>query len=98
MGTEMGMPTTIEEVTNTKEWIWFVENKKKLIEESKDEEKEKPKFADECVDYPRDAPRDHTTCCNSKLHETMQKVKVERKHLAVNKEAIVKLTKEELLA
>ena len=93
-----GMPTSIEDARTAKEWIYFVENKKKLAEVSKEEEKEKPKFADECVDYPRDPPRDSTKCCQSKLHDTMQKVKIDRKFLAVNKEAIVPLKIEEQLA
>lgn len=95
------MPTSMDEARPAegwKEWLFFVENKKKLTEESKEEEKEKPKFADECVEYPRDPPRDDAKCCESKLHETLQKVKIDRKCQAANKEAIVTLSKEEQLA
>jgi hypothetical protein len=92
------MPTSEDEIRTAQEWLYFVENKKKITEESRGEEKEKPKYADECVDFPRDPARDDSKCCHSKLHETLQKVRIDRTRQAVNKEAIVTLTKEELLA
>ena len=94
-----GVPTSMEEVKTAKEWLQYVQylkQKKKSTEESREEDKEKPKFADDCVDYPRDPPRDDVKCCDSKLHETLQRVEIAKKYQA--KEAVVTLTKEEQLA
>ena len=46
----------MDELRTTQERIDFVSRKKP--EETKEEDKEKPKYADLCVDFPRDPPRE----------------------------------------
>jgi len=66
-----GIPTSMDEVTNAREWLLFVEHQKRHTEASGEDDREKPRFADQCVDFPRDAPRDDAKCCHSKLHELL---------------------------
>lgn len=66
-----GIPTSMDEVTNAREWLLFVEDQKRHTEASGEDDREKPRYADQCVDFPRDAPRDDAKCCHSKLHELL---------------------------